>query len=90
MGFQQFVEFITTHSDPEKEYHELIETFRAFDVRNKGFAPSADIREILLAVMEKCSDQDKKQILKVFRLDVDRNVSFEGKFSITALFCCDF
>lgn len=86
MGFQQFVDFISTHSDPEKEDHELIETFRAFDVRNKGFAPSADIREILLTVMEKCSDQDKKQILKVFHLDVDRDVSFEGKFNVTALF----
>ncbi|XP_065056167.1 calmodulin-related protein 97A-like isoform X2 [Rhopilema esculentum] len=35
------------------------------------------IREVLLDVMETCSQTDKDQILKVFQLDVDRQVSLE-------------
>eukprot|EP00795_Rhopilema_esculentum_P002606 gene2606-805_t len=77
VGFKAFVDFISTHCDTEKEDHEIVESFRAFDRTNKGFASSVDIREVLLDVMETCSQTDKDQILKVFQLDVDRQVSLE-------------
>ena len=79
MGFSSFVDFITTHCDPDRQQRENIESFRAFDMGNTGHASSADIREILLEVMEKCPAEDKNKILKVFHLDEDRQVSFEGK-----------
>ena len=81
MGFNSFVDFITTHCDTDRQKQENIESFRAFDVENTGHASSADIREILLDVMKTCSTEDKDMILQVFRLNEDRQVSFEGTSS---------
>ena len=78
MGFSSFVDFITTHCDTDRQERENIESFRAFDMENTGHASSADIREILLEVMERCSAEDRSMILKVFHLDENRQVSFEG------------
>ena len=82
MGFNSFVDFISTHCDTERQERENLESFRAFDIENSGHASSADIRQILLEVMERCPDEDKNMILKVFHLDEDRQVSFEGISSI--------
>ena len=78
IGFNSFVDFISTHCDVDKQEREIVESFRAFDIENTGHASSADIREVLLEVMGRCSEDDKDSILKVFHLDVDRQVSFEG------------
>lgn len=80
IGFNSFVDFIATHCDTEKQEREVLESFRAFDRDNKGHASSADIREVLLGVMDKCSEEDKQQILRVFHLDIDRQVTLEGNF----------
>ena len=88
MGFNSFVDFITTHCDTERQKQENVESFRAFDVENTGHASSADIREILLDVMKTCPEEDKDMILKVFRLNEDREVSFEGTFSTACQTTC--
>eukprot|EP00794_Sanderia_malayensis_P020286 gene20288-22272_t len=77
VGFDHFMDFLCSHDDPEQEEKYMLESFRAFDTDNKGVIYSQDIRYILMNVMEKCPDNDKKQILKVFHLDTDRLVTYE-------------
>ncbi len=78
VGFDNFMDFLSTHDDPEQEEKCILESFRSFDVDNKGVISSQDIRDVLMNVMEKCPEDDKKQILKVFHLDQDRPVTYEG------------
>lgn len=79
VGFTNFVEFLSSHSDQEKEEAYILESFRSFDVDNTGSISSQDIREILMGVMEKSPTQDKNQILKVFNLEKERQVSYQGE-----------
>ncbi len=64
--------------NPELDQQSYLEAYRAFDNTGKGYIRSSLIREILLDVMDKRSNKDKEHIIKVFHLDVDRKVSFEG------------
>ncbi len=74
------MDFLAARHDPEAEEQTALASFRSFDVDNKGVIFSKDIREILMCVMAKCPEEDKKQILKVFRLERDRTVSYEGNY----------
>ena len=76
--FEEFVDLMETQIDPKVEERSCLESFRAFDVSNKGYVSSRDVRDTLMEVMAKCPEDDRQKILKLFRLDVDRRVLYEG------------
>ena len=76
--FEEFVDLLEKMKRPEKEEESYRDSFRAFDMENKGYILASELRETILHVMEKCPEKDKQNIIKVFRLNEERNVTFEG------------
>ena len=60
------------------EEHSYLDAFRAFDINDRGYIQTSDIRSMLMSVMSEKSEKDKDLIQKVFHLDQNRRVTFEG------------
>ena len=44
-----------------------LDSFRAFDVDNRGYIAAYDIRDALMQVMETASQREKDNVIKAFR-----------------------
>ena len=65
--------------NPELDQQSYLDAFRAFDNTNRGYIHSTLIKEILIDVMGQ-REKEIQNIIKVFHLDKDRKVAYEGKF----------
>lgn len=63
----------------DKEEANCLDAFRAFDIYNRGYIQASDVREMLMTVMDKRSKTDKELIKRVFHLEKDRKIKYEGK-----------
>ena len=79
VDFDEFVALMLELENPELDQQSYLEAFRAFDTNNRGYVQSALIREILLEVMGQ-RPADRELIIKVFNLDKNRRVSYEGEY----------
>lgn len=77
VDFNEFIDLMLELENPELDQQSYLDAFRAFDNTNRGYINSALIREILIDVMGQ-REKDIRHIIKVFQLDIERRVSYEG------------
>lgn len=77
VDFNEFVDLMLELENPELDQQSYLDAFRAFDNTNRGYINSALIREILTDVMGQ-RVKEIQHIIKVFHLDRERRVSYEG------------
>lgn len=64
----------------EKETDMML-AFRLFDVNQKGYIESADLRYIILNMDNRIPRDELKELITSAKLDQDRRVTYEGKQS---------
>lgn len=62
----------------EKETDMML-AFRLFDVNQKGYIESADLRYIILNMDNRIPRDELKELITSAKLDQDRRVTYEGK-----------
>ena len=82
IDFEEFIDLVESLRNQTLEEASFLEAFRAFDVNGRGYVKSKDVRDTLMQVMVKCPEDEKRKILRLFNLDVDRNVQFDGMLNV--------
>ena len=62
----------------EKETDMML-AFRLFDVNQKGYIESADLRYIILNMDNRIPRDELRELITSAKLDQDRRVTYEGK-----------
>lgn len=75
--FHELVDLIDNLETKEKIGKEARDSFNAFDFLEEGYVAANDLKEALFYIMEKASDEDKKNIVKHFKLEKNRKIPFE-------------
>lgn len=84
LDFDEFVDLTRRLQSDEKETKAARDSFNAFDFMGEGYIAANDIKEALLYIMEKAPEADKLNIIKHFKLDKNRRITFaEFKDMIT-------
>ena len=60
---------------------DLVEAFRTFDTENNGYMLAAELRYVLFRMDdETVSEEDIREMVTDSRLNVNRKISFAGKY----------
>ncbi|XP_057294041.1 calmodulin-beta-like [Hydractinia symbiolongicarpus] len=76
IDFNEFMDLIDRLETEEKNQQEARIAFNAFDFMGEGFVAANDIKEALVHIMEKADEKDLQAVIKHFKLEQNRKISF--------------
>ena len=77
IDFGEFLHLVATLETEENREVDVRSAFHSFDTQDKGFILSQDIEAALLVLLKKESCETRKDIIRHFKLNTEREVSFE-------------
>ncbi|XP_065665737.1 calmodulin-A isoform X2 [Hydra vulgaris] len=75
--FDEFMELIDLLESNDKHEKDAKAAYNAFDFDGVGYIAANDVKEALMFVMEKASEEDRKGILAHFKLEKNRKIYFK-------------
>ena len=83
-GSIDFSEFLAMMAQKTKEANsedEMKEAFRVFDKDGNGFISAAELRQVMISLDEKLTDQEIDEMIKEADTDGDGQVNYDGKWN---------
>jgi calmodulin len=68
---------------PQDDEIELRESFRVFDKNGDGYITASELRQVMLTLGEKLTDDEVNEMIREADVDGDGKVNYEGWFLAT-------
>ena len=70
---------------PQDEEIELRESFKVFDKNGDGYISASELRQVMMTLGEKLTDDEVEEMIREADIDGDGLVNYEGTMSATHL-----
>ena len=86
IDFNEFVAMMVRQmKSPQDDEIELKESFRVFDKNGDGYITANELRQVMLNLGEKLTDDEVDEMIREADADGDGKVNYEGKHRCAAL-----
>ena len=79
IDFPEFVKLMEDQKKPDEREADTMLAFRIFDVDNKGYIDSAELRYILLNMDKRIPTEELNELIVIADLERDRKISYQGE-----------
>jgi calmodulin len=81
IDFNEFVAMMVRQmKSPQDDEIELKESFRVFDKNGDGYITANELRQVMLNLGEKLTDDEVDEMIREADADGDGKVNYEGKY----------
>jgi len=87
IDFEEFLQMMAKKMRDTDNDDEIQEAFNVFDNDRDGFINGTELRQVMLSIGEKLTDEEIEEMIKEADTDEDGQISYQGNITFLLLSC---